>query len=69
MAYTCLWLCVSNTTSSPLVQAQAAPAKSFVDALAGPNVNDERPFPILCMKGDALSIKICQDEYQRGVEE
>ena len=32
-------------------------------------MNDERPFPIPCMTGDALSITICQDEYHRGVEE
>jgi len=69
MACMCPWLCVSDTISSALVQAHEIRAKSFIAALAGPNVNEERPLPIPCMKGDSLSIKIFQDEYQRGVEE
>lgn len=69
MAYTCPWLCLFDTISSAIVQAQVVPPKSFAAALAGQNSNDDRPFPTLCIKGDALSIRIGQDEYQRGVEE
>jgi len=32
-------------------------------------VIDDRPLPTPCIKGDALSIIIFQDEYHRGVEE
>jgi hypothetical protein len=45
------------------------PAISFASALAGANHNDELPFPAPCIKGDALSIKIGQEEYQKGVED
>jgi hypothetical protein len=56
---------VSTTTVQPI----SVKAKSFAAALAGPKVIDDRPLPTPCIKGDALSIKICQDEYYRGVEE
>jgi len=69
MAYTCPWSSVSDTVSSAIVQAHAVPPKSFAAALAGQNSNDDRPFPTPCIKGDALSIRIGQNEYQRGVEE
>jgi hypothetical protein len=52
-----------------MVQPISATAKSFAAALAGPKVIDDRPLPTPCIKGDALSIKICQEEYHRGVEE
>jgi len=32
-------------------------------------VNNDSPLPLPCIKGDALSIKIGQDEYHRGVDE
>jgi hypothetical protein len=46
-----------------------APALSFAAALAGTTVIDDRPFPSPCIKGDVLSIKICQEEYSKGVED
>jgi len=69
MAYTCPWPCVSDTAPSALVQAQAIPTKSFAAALACQSTIDDRPFPIPCIKGDALSIRIGQEEYNRGVED
>jgi len=45
------------------------PPLSFAAALAGTTVNDDRPFPTLCIKCDALSIKIYQEEYRKGVED
>jgi len=69
MAYTCPWPCVSDPVSSAIVQAQAVPPKSFAATLAGKNSNDDSPFPTTCIKGDALSIRIDQDEYQRDVDE
>lgn len=30
---------------------------------------DDIPLPTPCSKGDAFSIRICQDEYHRGIEE
>jgi len=47
---------------------QTAP-KSFATALAGATVTDDRPLPSPCIKGEALSIKICQEEYRKGVED
>jgi len=47
----------------------SVPPLSFAAALAGTTVNNDRPFPTPCLKGDALSIKICQEEYRRGVED
>jgi len=37
--------------------------------LAGQNTIDDRPLPTPCIKGDALSVRIRQEEYNRGVEE
>jgi len=77
MAYTCSWPCVSETAPSvsAMVQSEApvqivstAP-KSFAAALAGATVIDDRPLPTPCIKGDALCIKICQDEYRKGVDD
>jgi len=63
-----LVVCVRHV-SSTIVQAHAVTPKSFAAALAGQNLNDERLFPTSCIKGNTLSIRIGQDEYQRGVEE
>jgi len=77
MAYMCPWPCVFDTVPSPVaqsvpsatVQTISVTVRSFVVALAGQNVIDDRPLPTPCIKGDALSIRICQDEYHKGVEE
>ena len=69
MACTCPWPCVSDTAPSAMVHSQALPTKSFAAALTGQTKNDDGLFPNPCIKGDALSIRIGQDEYQRGVEE
>jgi len=76
MAYACQWPCVSEVApssavaqSTTTVQPISAPAMSFAAALAGTTVIDDRPFPSPCIKGDALSIKICQEEYHKGVED
>jgi len=55
--------------SAATVQPVSAPTQSFAAALEGANVTDDRPLPSPCIKGDSLSIKICQDEYHKGVEE
>ena len=81
MAYACQWPCVSEAApSTELVHSTPATTattvsngselpRSFASALAGTTVIDERPFPSLCIKGDALCIKIFQEEYQKGVED
>jgi len=69
MAYTCHWPCVSDTVTSAIVQASTVPPKTFAAALSGHNVNNDSPLPLPCIKGDALNIKIGQDEYHRGVDE
>ena len=75
MTYTCLWPCVSDSTPSASAMVQsAAPVqhvattpKSFAAALAGASIAEDISFPTSCIKGDALSIKICQEEYQKGL--
>jgi hypothetical protein len=57
---------IQGQTPTPQVPR---PAISFASALAGTNNNDELPYPAPCIKGDALSIKIGQDEYQKGVDD
>ena len=47
----------------------SVPPLSFAVALAGTSANVDRPFPTPCIKGDALSINICQEEYTKGVED
>ena len=79
MAFTCPWPCVSDTAPSAsatvqsvyvaMVQPISETTKSFAVALVGPKVIDDRPLPTPCIKGNALSIKICQEEYHSGVEE
>jgi hypothetical protein len=85
MAYECQWPCFSEATpASAMVhqsvpastmdlgiteQPVSAPSMSFAAALAGKTVIDDKPFPSPCIKGGALSIKICQEEYRKGVED
>jgi len=68
MAYTCPWPCVSEAVPSVVVQPvpsaivqplKAGTTKSFALALAGQKVIDDKPLPTPCIKGDALSIRIC----------
>jgi len=42
---------------------------SFAAALAGAQAVEDRPYPTPCIKGDALCIKIFQEEYCKGVED
>ncbi|AES77634.1 DUF4283 domain protein [Medicago truncatula] len=82
MAYTCSWSCVSDTVIVPTVttimqqpsssanmQQNSLPTMTIAAALAGQKVVDDSPFPTSCIKGDALSIKIYQEEYHRGLED
>jgi len=55
--------------SVPTSTTTTSPSLSFAAALAGAKDVADRPFHILCIKRDALSIKICQDEYHKGVED
>lgn len=59
----------ASATCTATVPPNLVTIKSFGAALAGPKVIDDRPLPTPCLKGDALSIKICQEEYHRGVDE
>lgn len=77
MAYTCQWPCVSDAVPSAPAMVQAkeplqsvsSAQKSSATALAGPSSFEDRPYPSPCIKGDALSIKICQEEYRKGIED
>jgi len=82
MVYTCQWSCVSEATpssammqttilvpSTAIVPTGSATPLSFAAALTGTTIIDDKPYPSLCIKGDALRIKVCQDEYQKGVED
>jgi len=69
MTYTCHWPCVSETAPSVSAMVQSAAPMSFVAALAGSQALEDRPYPSPCIKGDALSIKICQEEYRKRVED
>jgi len=70
MASECQWSCVFEATpSTALVQLASAPTMSFAAALVGTTVTDDKPFPSPCIKGDALSIKIFQDEYRKRLED
>jgi hypothetical protein len=60
---------VQPLVSSANVQQQSLLTMTFSAALSGQRVVDDRPFPTPCIKGDALSIKICQEEYHRGLED
>jgi hypothetical protein len=76
MAFECQWPCVSDSypstalvRSTPAMQAAPAQTLSFAAALAGSAVSDDVPFPTPCIKGDALSIKIGQEEYHKGLDD
>jgi len=59
---------IQNDSTTPV--SDAAPSVSAMvqsTALAGAQVIDDRPYPSPCIKGDALSIKMCQEEYRKGV--
>lgn len=59
----------SVPASTMVPQSGTAPPISFAAAVAGQKVSDDRPYPSPCLKGGALSIKISQDEYCKGVED
>jgi len=61
-----------SATSMALIATMppvTTPTLSFAAALAGTKVQDDSPLPSPCIKGGALSIKIGQEEYRKGVED
>ena len=54
-----------------VAQVITAPPKSFAAAVGGSRSppTEEPPYPVPCIKGDSLSIRICQDEYVKGLED
>jgi len=60
---------VSAVSDSP--QLITVPLKSFAATLGGhcSSPLEEAPYPVPCIKGDALSIRIGQDEYSKGLAE
>jgi len=59
------------STSVTVAQLIMAPPKSFAPAVGGfcSLPAEEPPYPVPCIKGDSLSIRICQDEYVKGLTE
>jgi hypothetical protein len=55
-------------SAAPVLTTSATPI-SFAAALTGASAVVDRPYPSPCIKGDTLSIKICQEEYSKGVED
>jgi hypothetical protein len=64
-------LCALQLRPPVTGQNVTPPPKSFVAVLGGTSscAADDAPFPAPCLKGDALSIKIGQDEYSKGLVE
>ena len=65
-----VWSAPPSVASTSVMAAQliTAPPKSFAAAVRGtrsPPV-DEPLFPVPCIKGDSLSIRICHNEYAKG---
>ena len=58
-------------STSATVAQLTAPPKSFAAAVGGSRSppTEEPPYPVPCIKGDSLSIRICQDEYVKGLED
>jgi len=58
-------------STSAIVAQLTAPPKSFAAAVGGScsPPTEEPPYPVPCIKGDSLSIRICQDEYVKGLED
>lgn len=60
---------IASLSVSDSAQLITVPPKSFVAALGGYRSSplEESPYPVSCIKGDALSIRIDQDEYSKGL--
>jgi len=59
------------STSVTAAQLITAPPKSFAAAVGGfrSSPAEEAPYPVSCIKGDSLVIRIGQDEYVKGLAE
>jgi len=59
------------TTATSTLATVAAPPKTFATAVGGSQspMTEEPPYLVPCIKGDPLSIRICQDEYVKGLED
>ncbi|KEH17480.1 DUF4283 domain protein [Medicago truncatula] len=61
---------VPIAAASATVAQLTAPPKSFAAAVGDSRSPTEvPPYPVPCIKGDSLSIRICQDEYVKGLED
>jgi len=61
----------STSVTATVAQVITAPPKSFAAAVWGSRSppTEEPHFPVPCIKGNSLSIRICQDEYVKGLED
>jgi len=69
MAFVCPWPCVSDCPQ-PIQKKKVQPTTvSFVQALCGSvtTIDDQLPLPVI--KGDSLSIKFSQEEYEKGIDD
>ena len=68
-----VWIAPTPVASTSVTAAQliTAPPKSFAAVVGGfrSPPAEEPPYLVPCIKGDSLSIRICQDEYVKGLEE
>jgi len=61
----------STSATDTVAQVITAPPKSFAAAVGCSRSppTEEHPYPVPFIKGDSLSIRICQDEYVKGLED
>lgn len=69
MAFVCSWPYVADGLQ-PIPKKQVQPATiSFVLALCGSLTTIDEQLPLPVIKGDSLSIKISQEDYEKGIDD
>jgi len=61
----------STSATTTVAQVITAPPIAFAAAVGGSRSppTEEPPYPVPSIKDDSLSIRICQDEYVKGLED
>lgn len=70
MVFVFPWLCVEDKTEAIIIQPKVTTTnKTFAEALGGKSIISNVQLPKPTIKGDALSIKITQAVYEKGIED
>jgi hypothetical protein len=67
--FVCSWPCVAEEIHPKPNKPVYTAAVSFAQALCGSVTTIDEQLPVPVIKGDSLSIKISQEDYEKGVDD